>query len=877
MKLSALRLHNVRRFANRGIAIEDIREGVNVLCAANEFGKSTCFDALHALFFQPHSGTPGAVNLLRPYSGGSPLIEADVMTNDGEFRLQKQFYSGRRAIVTDLRSGRLIAQADEAERIIVDLVRGGTSGPAGLLWVRQGITGLDRRAKSEEEGEKHARETALSSVRGEVEALTGGRRMSDVLNACVQELLTLVTATGRPKSGGLYATAIEERDRLKMVELRLEAEVNDLRGALDERRIARSQLKELEDPAASALRRQAAEVAEKYMTEGQAHAQALAAATVELALLTNALNQATIDRDAYRVALVRAETLKIVRQEALKQRGEVLALEQSKVRALDEAGQAVDAAERDEQMARNLLTQLGEARLAREAMTTLAGLREALSKGETAQRETEDGEAALRTLVVPLEQLKNLERLEVEIASLTAAQAAKAPTLRVAYEAGAEIRIAIDGHAFSDGEVRQLQPRSAVIVPGIATLAFKLGDEEDGTTSLSAATSAHQNLLVKIGVKSLAEARQREASACSKHAEIELSKQRLALLAPKGLATIRENIARLEREATDVPDVAGNSEDARATWETADRRVADARNVLRELRPAREQAQKAVIASERTVATVTAELAGIVTILGPEPDRLKREQTFAAAFDKTSVAHAEADTKRATLQGSAPDLASLEATLNRTRSAVIAATTQSTNLREFLADLNGRIRTRADDAVEEIWLETRALREEADRRVVQFEREIAVLSKLRESLEAARVSARDHYFEPVMMELRPLMGLLFDDAAVAFDDETLLPMTVQRNGQTEDVDRLSGGMREQLAVLTRLAFARLLARDGRPAPVILDDALVYSDDDRIEKMFDALHRQSCDQQIIVFSCRQRAFTGLGGNILRMTDWRPQSG
>ena len=81
-------------------------------------------------------------------------------------------------------------------------------------------------------------------------------------------------------------------------------------------------------------------------------------------------------------------------------------------------------------------------------------------------------------------------------------------------------------------------------------------------------------------------------------------------------------------------------------------------------------------------------------------------------------------------------------------------------------------------------------------------------------------------------------------------------------------------MREQLSILTRLAFARLLARDGRPAPVILDDALVYSDDDRIEKMFDALHRQSKDQQIIVFSCRQRAFQRLGGNVLRMTDWQP---
>jgi uncharacterized protein YhaN len=111
-------------------------------------------------------------------------------------------------------------------------------------------------------------------------------------------------------------------------------------------------------------------------------------------------------------------------------------------------------------------------------------------------------------------------------------------------------------------------------------------------------------------------------------------------------------------------------------------------------------------------------------------------------------------------------------------------------------------------------------------------------------------------------------------SAHTFDDRTLLPQTILRNGLEEDVERLSGGMREQLSVLTRLAFARLLARDGRPAPVILDDALVYSDDDRIEKMFDALHRQSRDQQIIVFSCRQRAFQKLGGNTLQMTDWQP---
>ncbi len=142
------------------------------------------------------------------------------------------------------------------------------------------------------------------------------------------------------------------------------------------------------------------------------------------------------------------------------------------------------------------------------------------------------------------------------------------------------------------------------------------------------------------------------------------------------------------------------------------------------------------------------------------------------------------------------------------------------------------------------------------------------------SLETARSHARDAYLRPILSELHPLLGLLFDDATIGFDEKTLLPETITRRGQVEDVERLSGGMREQLSVLTRLAFARLLAKDGRPAPVILDDALVYSDDDRIEKMFDALHRQARDQQIIVFSCRPRAFQRLGGRSLTATDWFP---
>lgn len=145
--------------------------------------------------------------------------------------------------------------------------------------------------------------------------------------------------------------------------------------------------------------------------------------------------------------------------------------------------------------------------------------------------------------------------------------------------------------------------------------------------------------------------------------------------------------------------------------------------------------------------------------------------------------------------------------------------------------------------------------------------EVKALARLRTALEDARRAAREAYFGPVLREIAPLLSILHPGATLRLDDVSLLPITLTRDGQDEGLEILSGGTREQLAILTRLAFARLFARSGCPVPVILDDALVHSDDDRIEAMFTALHRVAQDQQIIILTCRQRAFASLSGERL----------
>lgn len=278
----------------------------------------------------------------------------------------------------------------------------------------------------------------------------------------------------------------------------------------------------------------------------------------------------------------------------------------------------------------------------------------------------------------------------------------------------------------------------------------------------------------------------------------------------------------------------------------------------------------------RIAPKLVAELARVDATLGPEAQRIAREWRLSDGSAEQQALFAQTEAQTEGLRGAAPNLESAEAALRRAKSVRDAATQEASRLRVTLADLNGQIRPRSDDAVEEAWRETSEALATAGDRVRRFETEVAVLDRLRDALLASRSAARDLYLKPVITELRPLLGLLFDDISIVFDENTLLPQTIRRHGQDEDVDRLSGGMREQLSVLTRLAFARLLARDGRPAPVVLDDALVYSDDDRIERMFDALHRQSRDHQIIIFSCRQRAFAKLGGNILQLAEWEPSA-
>jgi uncharacterized protein YhaN len=100
--------------------------------------------------------------------------------------------------------------------------------------------------------------------------------------------------------------------------------------------------------------------------------------------------------------------------------------------------------------------------------------------------------------------------------------------------------------------------------------------------------------------------------------------------------------------------------------------------------------------------------------------------------------------------------------------------------------------------------------------------------------------------------------------------EDYRPGLLTRAGREESADDLSKGTQEQLAVLTRLAFADLLLEKGKPASLVLDDALVFADDDRFETMTDILSEAATRMQVIILTCRTSAYRRVEGRKIVMT-------
>ena len=141
-------------------------------------------------------------------------------------------------------------------------------------------------------------------------------------------------------------------------------------------------------------------------------------------------------------------------------------------------------------------------------------------------------------------------------------------------------------------------------------------------------------------------------------------------------------------------------------------------------------------------------------------------------------------------------------------------------------------------------------------------RQSTVAKYLYESMQEERDRARHAYVAPLKENIENLCRLVFDDTFEVEISDKLQIESRTSNGVRIPFDSLSGGTREQLSLIFRIACSIMVAKD-RGAPLIMDDALGYTDPDRLRLMGTVLARAAKECQVIIFTCVPDRYNNIG--------------
>jgi energy-coupling factor transporter ATP-binding protein EcfA2 len=300
VKIRAIRLKEVGPFSSP-VALEGLSGRLDVLAGPNELGKSTLLRAMRMALAEKATSKASAVQALKPYTGGAPLIELEFEAEGKQWRLRKQFLSRPSVELEDRGSGRTLKGADADDRI-EQLLRAGEDGRLGLLWVDQGMP-LAPVTPAKTLGETLAR-----AVEADVAAAADGSKLRRVRERVRAELAELVTP-GRGQPTGRYMQAIKTHESLQREHEAALLRRQAAESRLDQLASLGTEIDALAEPGAMASREAAVERAEAEWVEAEAAEQQRRAAEQRVAAEIAALKFATQDAAAFSQRLAEHETL----------------------------------------------------------------------------------------------------------------------------------------------------------------------------------------------------------------------------------------------------------------------------------------------------------------------------------------------------------------------------------------------------------------------------------------------------------------------------------------------------------------------------------------------------------------------------------------
>ncbi|WP_066588434.1 AAA family ATPase [Sphingomonas pruni] len=874
MIIDFLEISNFRKFRDP-LRIDGFTNGLNIVVEPNETGKSTLLEALRAALFVRHSANTELVRSYVPIGDSvAPRVSVGFSAKGTSWTLEKQFVRSPFARLSGAGSRRESDAAEEALQELLGFERGNnrgsdpeTRGPLGLLWVEQAS------ALAVEGPNRLVRDSVRGVLEAEVGAVTGGRRFEAIRAKVETDYGALRTSTGRSRG----ALAAAEARIVETAEARQQAETSfrEYEQALSELEAARARLRivqrDLDDPEQAEQRRSLEENLRTAETAAlrAAGAEAEHGRADEIAK-TAATRIEQLDSAERRVSTAdEARGAKSSACGVAKGAYDEAAVEERDLRGVHEGARSEREA-REEALtaargrARDFAAASG-ARRAIEARNALAALEE--REGVLVSEAAEAIDAGR------LDRILTLERAELE-----ARARFEAGTVKVEFDLSDGFALRVDGEESQASTFDLVGPtRFDIGSAGGLVVRPPAGSGRSLEADLAASNDALAAALRELGIASHTAGVARNERAAAAARELHALRLQIAVACPgdptigldAGADALRAFVADIGDEipvgAAPDDDIDGLERaltEARLAEVSAAGRYDESRAALSKCETAAAAANAELASAEREVEAAAAQLRTALS----HGERAALEETLAEA-QRDRAARAEAlETARA--NASAFDVDTLRRRIANLDRAASQAESERLDLTGRVAALEATIARagptgpagRLAEALEDEQAATAA----RDRLVLEAD----TLGMLRTALADAASEASRTFLAPVTRRAATYVQQLLPGCEITFDDELGLA-SVTRSGIDESCGDLSRGTQEQLAILTRLAFADLLLEDGAPISLILDDPLVYSDDVRLEVMTNMLQEASKRMQVILLTCRSHAFRHVEANRIAL--------
>ena len=881
MRFHDIELHNVR--AIDSLSITGLAErGVVVISGENESGKTTIAKAIHvALTTKWKSRSSEALSLNSHSSQEKPQVKLRLELDGYEFTLDKVFGSTKDTgtIVTVHSPTAEVLKDDQAEEWLAARMHNADTKNLWQVFVAE-----------QGQAQKTLSLGGYAQVTSALQSASGQR-------AETAEEVGLFEAV-EAEYGNYFQKNGKERKQLTDVDKEL-AEAQRVR---DE---AAKKVREFEALNEEAARNEESQHTQRAsLPEAKNEVEHWAQALEELEKFRVAVSQAQEVSAAAKQQLDLAKQAQQERETFIQQAQDARdqhSATEKKVAELKEAFDKEVAALKKAQEDRDaVVTAYREVRKAEElaaaevALGEKRGLVEALSnrveKLDALRAQLAEQKEVIARNSVTEEVMEKLLTCEREVATATAVLEASSPSVQLSASSAQEVTV--------DGEKVGLAPEAetvqrAVTKPlaievGDVTVAIQPGDGSDSQQrKLEKAEISLKEQLEAAGADSVAEAqkayaRRREAEKAKfqvetsitavsdgveyhqLNAELDDAKEearvqgeRYRVLAGEDAPTEIDLVAAKAR----LEEAAAGRRDAESKRDNADMRLSKL-----EKRPAHANYTKA-----------SSELEGARSVLKVREDSLTTAREKAsdaeifAAVENRGKDYEAAEEQLAT---ALKELAQRDA--DDVEASLAGAKQRRDAVENRLAELEKRrqeIRVHLDyfDSANEKLAAAEGVVERTQRDRDSMRRRAAAAKTLMEVMTQARAASRNALADPLLRKLEEYGGGVFG-AGTQFTMNEDLRIESRSNADGKfDVDELSGGAQEQLDILLRLAVAGVM-EGGQGAPVIIDDALGYSDEHRLRRMNNALAKAGRDMQVLVLTCDEARFDRVtGAEFMKIQD------